>query len=162
MIRMEIPFTGGCACGAIRYECSAEPIMMFKCHFRDCHFRSRRGVARPTWRRAPHPFSRSRSWLMGKKESYECNRRFPDRAQPLGIDVRVARDCCDTLWPKSACTSRRLACGCSPNPLAMPSVAPDCAPPSDDGRLPSYFLFPEAGTDDAAGFFWPLTFFAFC
>ena len=26
---------------------------------------------------------------MGKKESYECNRRFPDRAQPLGIDVRV-------------------------------------------------------------------------
>jgi hypothetical protein len=36
MIRMEIPFTGGCACGAIRYECSAEPIMMFKCHCRDC------------------------------------------------------------------------------------------------------------------------------
>ena len=36
MIRMKIPFTGGCACGAIRYECSAEPIMMFKCHCRDC------------------------------------------------------------------------------------------------------------------------------
>ena len=33
---MKIPFTGGCACGAIRYECSAEPIMMFKCHCRDC------------------------------------------------------------------------------------------------------------------------------
>jgi hypothetical protein len=33
---MTIPFTGGCACGAIRYECSAEPIMMFKCHCRDC------------------------------------------------------------------------------------------------------------------------------
>jgi hypothetical protein len=31
-----IPFSGGCACGAIRYECSAEPIMMFKCHCRDC------------------------------------------------------------------------------------------------------------------------------
>jgi predicted acyl esterase len=25
MIRMKIPFTGGCACGAIPYECSAEP-----------------------------------------------------------------------------------------------------------------------------------------
>jgi hypothetical protein len=36
MARMTIPFTGGCACGAIRYECSAEPIMMFKCHCRDC------------------------------------------------------------------------------------------------------------------------------
>jgi len=33
---MKIPFTGGCACGAIRYECTAEPILMFKCHCRDC------------------------------------------------------------------------------------------------------------------------------
>lgn len=30
------PFTGGCVCGAIRYECAAEPITMFKCHCRDC------------------------------------------------------------------------------------------------------------------------------
>lgn len=31
-------FTGGCACGAIRYECTAEPedIQMFRCHCRDC------------------------------------------------------------------------------------------------------------------------------
>jgi len=33
---MKIPFTGGCECGAVRYECSAEPMMMFKCHCRDC------------------------------------------------------------------------------------------------------------------------------
>ena len=33
---MKIPFTGGCVCGAIRYECTAEPIMTFKCHCRDC------------------------------------------------------------------------------------------------------------------------------
>src|SRR6266498_1756202 len=33
---MKIPFTGGCVCGAIRYECSAEPVMTFKCHCRDC------------------------------------------------------------------------------------------------------------------------------
>src|SRR5438270_7729772 len=32
----KLPFTGGCLCGAIRYECSAEPVMMFKCHCRDC------------------------------------------------------------------------------------------------------------------------------
>lgn len=32
----KLPFTGGCVCGAIRYECTAEPLMMFKCHCRDC------------------------------------------------------------------------------------------------------------------------------
>ena len=33
---MKIPFTGGCACGAIRYESIAEPVMMLHCHCRDC------------------------------------------------------------------------------------------------------------------------------
>jgi len=33
---MKIPFEGGCACGAIRYECAAEPLEMFQCHCRDC------------------------------------------------------------------------------------------------------------------------------
>jgi len=33
---MKLPFTGGCVCGAIRYECNAEPTRMFKCHCRDC------------------------------------------------------------------------------------------------------------------------------
>jgi hypothetical protein len=33
---MAVPFTGGCACGAIRYECAAEPLYMGNCHCRDC------------------------------------------------------------------------------------------------------------------------------
>jgi hypothetical protein len=33
---MKIPFTGGCMCGNIRYECTAEPIVMGNCHCRDC------------------------------------------------------------------------------------------------------------------------------
>jgi len=28
--------TGGCACGAIRYECSAPPLFAVNCHCRDC------------------------------------------------------------------------------------------------------------------------------
>ena len=31
-----VPFTGGCACGGIRYECSAQPIAATNCHCRDC------------------------------------------------------------------------------------------------------------------------------
>src|SRR5438309_89301 len=33
---MKTPFTGGCACGAIHYESSAEPLAMLHCHCRDC------------------------------------------------------------------------------------------------------------------------------
>ena len=33
---MLVPFSGGCACGAIRYECSADPIFSWNCHCRDC------------------------------------------------------------------------------------------------------------------------------
>ena len=33
---MKLPLTGGCACGAIRYEATAEPVVMFHCHCRDC------------------------------------------------------------------------------------------------------------------------------
>lgn len=28
--------SGGCACGAIQYECSADPVLMLNCHCRDC------------------------------------------------------------------------------------------------------------------------------
>lgn len=29
-------FRGGCACGAVRYECSGAPVSMVNCHCRDC------------------------------------------------------------------------------------------------------------------------------
>ena len=28
--------SGGCGCGAIRYESTAEPVLMLHCHCRDC------------------------------------------------------------------------------------------------------------------------------
>lgn len=33
---MSTPFSGGCVCGAVRYECAAEPIATINCHCRDC------------------------------------------------------------------------------------------------------------------------------
>ena len=33
---MDVPFGGGCACGAIRYECAAAPIYMGNCHCTHC------------------------------------------------------------------------------------------------------------------------------
>ncbi|MEG4065664.1 MULTISPECIES: GFA family protein [unclassified Microcoleus] len=33
---MTIPIIGGCACGAVRYQCNAEPIAMLNCHCKDC------------------------------------------------------------------------------------------------------------------------------
>ncbi len=42
---MAMPFTGGCACGAIRYECSATPTAMVNCHCRDCQRASGSGFS---------------------------------------------------------------------------------------------------------------------
>lgn len=33
---MSEPYTGGCACGAIRYECNAAPMFTWICHCREC------------------------------------------------------------------------------------------------------------------------------
>ena len=33
---MKLPFTGGCLCGAVRYECAAEPVIAGHCHCDDC------------------------------------------------------------------------------------------------------------------------------
>jgi len=33
---MPAGFSGGCACGAVRYECGAEPLFSVNCHCRDC------------------------------------------------------------------------------------------------------------------------------
>ncbi|MGH7958286.1 MAG: GFA family protein [Opitutaceae bacterium] len=35
---MQKTFSGGCMCGAVRYECTVQPeeLQMFKCHCRDC------------------------------------------------------------------------------------------------------------------------------
>lgn len=33
---LEVPFEGGCQCGAIRYRCTASPVVAYLCHCREC------------------------------------------------------------------------------------------------------------------------------
>jgi hypothetical protein len=34
--KVQLPQTGGCACGALRYELSAPPLMIYNCHCKNC------------------------------------------------------------------------------------------------------------------------------
>ncbi len=40
---MNAPYSGGCACAAIRYEISGEPLVMVDCQCRDCQRKSGTG-----------------------------------------------------------------------------------------------------------------------
>lgn len=42
---MSKPYAGGCACGAVRYEIGAEPMMQIQCQCRDCQRASGGGHA---------------------------------------------------------------------------------------------------------------------
>jgi hypothetical protein len=72
---MSAVLTGGCECGAIRYECSAEPIMAGHCHCRSCGKAGGIGHA---------------SHLMGPKAAMTIkgDARFYERAAESGNRVR--------------------------------------------------------------------------
>ena len=40
---MDKPYTGGCACGAIRYSIAGEPLFSYHCQCRDCQRESGSG-----------------------------------------------------------------------------------------------------------------------
>jgi hypothetical protein len=40
---MSVPFSGGCRCGVVRYEVTAEPMAVFLCHCRSCQYESAGG-----------------------------------------------------------------------------------------------------------------------
>jgi len=39
-MNLELPFMGGCLCGALRYQCAEAPVMVLCCHCTDCQRRT--------------------------------------------------------------------------------------------------------------------------
>ncbi len=76
---MNIPFSGGCACGAIRYECTAEPIHMSFCHCRNCQ------------RATGGPF---KSAVAVPAEAFKLLRGSPRYSVLSGIDGNAKRGFC--------------------------------------------------------------------
>jgi len=75
-----IPFTGGCACGAIRYECTAEPVLMLHCHCRDCQ------------RSSGGPFS---SFVVVPKEAFQLSQgTLRSHASPSEMGGETHRGFC--------------------------------------------------------------------
>src|SRR5438477_1649449 len=88
MTTITTPFSGGCACGAIRYESTAEPAMMLHCHCRHCQ------------RASGGPFS---SYVIVPKEAFKLTKgspRFHDSPSEAGARPieAFARTAAPRLW----------------------------------------------------------------
>jgi hypothetical protein len=62
---MNEPYTGGCACGAVRYEISGVPIVSVDCQCRDCQRESGTGHA------SHLSFYRNQATLIGETKTWD-------------------------------------------------------------------------------------------
>src|SRR5262245_14054855 len=99
MTKIPTPFSGGCACGAIRYESTAEPSLMFHCHCRDCQ------------RSSGGPFS---SFVIVPKETFKLSQgllRFYDSSSERGCKTRrrFCPDCGSPILARTDAAPRAVA-----------------------------------------------------
>ena len=84
--------TGGCQCGAVRYECAGEPFGLFACHCTECRKQSASafGMSAPIAREG---------FLVSKGEP-----KFWARRGDSGLIIRCAfcGDCGSRLWDEPA------------------------------------------------------------
>jgi hypothetical protein len=110
LMRPELPFTGGCPCGAIRYEIGAHPLLLYACHCTECQrqsgsafamnmpvsteaFRIVRGEPKG-WRRRSPAGVETVSWFCG-----DCGGRINgERASRPGSTNVRAGTLDDTSW----------------------------------------------------------------
>jgi hypothetical protein len=80
--------TGGCQCGAVRYECDGEPTALYVCHCRECQHQS------------ASAFGMSLSMPAGTMRVTQGMPKFWTRLANSGRQVRCAfcPDCGSRLW----------------------------------------------------------------
>lgn len=91
----EKQLSGGCACGAVRYESTAEPVIVAHCHCRDCQRAS--GAAMSTVFAVPRAAFRHKgpttTYATSGDSGNPVVRHFcPDCGSPLFSDVSVLPD----------------------------------------------------------------------
>ncbi|MGH6892789.1 MAG: GFA family protein [Dongiaceae bacterium] len=84
--------TGGCQCGAVRYECDAEPLALYVCHCRECR------------RQSASAFGMSLAMPVGTIRVTRGAPKFWTRPAASGRRVRCAfcPDCGTRLWHEPA------------------------------------------------------------
>lgn len=91
----ETRLSGGCACGAVRYDCAAAPVIVAHCHCRDCQRAS--GAAMSTVfavpRAALHSRGQTRSYATRGDSGNPVLRHFcGECGSPLYSEVTVLPD----------------------------------------------------------------------
>jgi hypothetical protein len=114
MRRPKLPLTGGCPCGAIRYELTAAPLLLYACHCTSCQrqtgsamtmnmlapaaaFSITRGTPKG-WRRPNAAESYTTSWFCG-----DCGGRiYGSRDNRPGVHTLRAGTLDDASWLEPA------------------------------------------------------------
>ncbi|GEP61777.1 GFA family protein [Reyranella soli] len=93
---MSKPYTGGCACGAIRYEISSDPVFMNDCQCRHCQQRSGTGHGSYlafTGRKDVKLQGEAKHWdLVGDSGKTKTHAFCPTCGSPVYLTVAIAPD----------------------------------------------------------------------
>lgn len=108
---MSTAFSGGCACTAIRYACTAEPAFSWQCHCRDCQ-RASGGMLCPVLyvSKTALTISGQATYYEVKAESGNAVRRgfCAECGSPVFIDAELVPDLMG-LWAASLDDPSRFA-----------------------------------------------------
>jgi Glutathione-dependent formaldehyde-activating enzyme len=96
------PYTGGCACGAIRYRISDDPLFQNHCQCRDCQRKS--GTGHGSYLTFPSKLNvtlegEARQWNMVADSGNVKTRDDPSRYKPQAVTYRVRGYAWDWLDP---------------------------------------------------------------